>query len=52
MWGCGFAWRKQTGETMARKQAREPQEEEEGCDLFKALVLVSLGEPRETLKGL
>jgi len=51
MWGCEFARRRQTGEAMARKQAREPQEEE-GCDLFKALVLVSFGEPRETVKGL
>lgn len=44
MWGCEFAWRRQTVEAMARKQAREPQEE--GCDLFKALVLVLFGEPR------
>lgn len=51
MWGCEFAWRKQTGEAMPRKQAREPQEKE-GCDLVKALVMVSLGEPRETVKGL
>jgi hypothetical protein len=36
---------------MARKQAREPQEEE-GCDLFSALVLVSFGEPREIVIGL
>jgi len=38
-------------EAMARKQAKEPQEAE-GCDLFRALVLVSFGEPRETVKGL
>jgi len=38
-------------EAMARKQAREPQEKE-GCDLFTAFVMVSLGEPRETVKGL
>jgi hypothetical protein len=38
-------------EAMAREQAREPQGNE-GCDLFKALVMVSLGELRETVKGL
>jgi len=42
--------RKQTGEAMGRKQAREPQEED--CDLYNALVLVSIGDLRETVKGL